>query len=549
MNNYSAIVGQSVFEQDIEGKRYKVTVTDVKRFTYEPIEINIEEKVEGSPIVVEEVFTEEEKTLLKDNSSDYKLETALKKIEKDNFIELSSYVATSFPKIMRNRKDTITSLTDKLLFVLYDTCSEKAIKESMGRIRAIVNRQTDNNNYRGVRFTRIRTVLKKRFGYGSDIVIYHKKFGGQTNEQFAERELEGKVAMEANLENRIEIDEKDALIILNKMSSSNNVFDRIIVLQLATGARFIEAVRVSSFSESPVSFSWIHIKGIAKQGNEQGENFEMNRPIFGLKSSDEVIYLASLIRDQLYVLYPHLSELTNTQVSTLLIGPVNRRLTKLKIPGVKTSHILRKLYAQLTYNQLPKNERNKMDRHLWVSRVLGHASIKTAGNYSNVKVHKAELPPPVESVGPPTGEADEADEADVPKNPPPAPTPPPTPPPTPEPSSSLALRATPPPPPVKNPRVVKQVLDIQTFPSGHVGTIVTLTNRNGNKVEIHDRVPGSRGNAMARAEDIMIQLNQNNILITELLLKNNFKIGSKTVSNLSELKKALNEKLPSRRDI
>jgi len=510
MNNYSVVVGQNTFEQTLDGKTYKVVIQDVKKFSYELIPTT-----PGPEQVLEKETRDlEEKVSLPRPTLKLGIYTSplLDAIERGDFDELKSWISNLIQvgagEFNLNRKDTVSSLTDKLIWHFYETAPEEVLKYTMDRIRAIINSQTPNGNYLGIRFTRFRNILKKRFGYESDIVALHKR-KGQTREQWNERESQKKDSMEDALENRIEVDEKDALLIIEKMSASTDVYDWIITLQLATGARFIEAVRFSTFSESNLGPKWIHIRGVAKAG-EEGKETEMDRPIFGLTSASEVILLACRIRDVLYKRHRGIHELDNDGITKLLVNYVNRRLKKLNIAGVTSSHVLRKLYAQMTYNLLPKEERKKMDRHLWIKRVLGHTSITTAANYSNVRVEKFE-------------------EKKVP----------PTPSPSPEPCLKPALYE-----PESTPSSLVQTGETILTPTYLPFILNTIKNPRGDEVQIFDRVSGDKGNAVPRCQDIMRQMHAGGIVITEALLRK-FKIGSKTITKCADLKRDLNSKIRS----
>jgi integrase len=214
------------------------------------------------------------------------------------------------------------------------------------------------------------------------VVKRHRRFGVSHTDHNLKQQV-AKSNRKERLEDRIQITDKQVREILHQHSASDDVFDNLIALQLATGSRFIEATRLSAFKPSSRD-GWVKIIGIAKK---KEDNVEMERPILGL-DLEEVLEIVKKIRKELKKKYPQFETLDNDDLTKLLINRVNTRIKKMGIEGVETSHTLRKLYANMSYKLLSQDERRKIDQHQFVQNVLGHASIDTSASYTNVKINK-----------------------------------------------------------------------------------------------------------------------------------------------------------------
>lgn len=420
-----------------------------------------------------------------------------------NLDELKEYVRASHPGIKLHRRSSLQSITDALLAEFYQTYTQKQIKLHTPRIREILNAQSGHAvNYLSKRFQKIRKILAERFGDTSPIYKWHKRHGGLTYDQHGDKEMMATIERDNRLANKTAVDEKDIREILNKTSASDNVFDNIIALQIATGARFIEAVRVSGFRKVPYSSTRVKIVGIAKRG-DTGLQQEIDRPIFGMKI-DELLELAQSVRRELQKSYPQIDQLSNEEVNKLLLNRVNSRIKNLGIAGVKSSHDMRKIFTAITHAELPN--RKSMDKHLHIKTVLGHKRLETAGNYANVRINKTARDESIEQKFQQVDQVNARQDVEI---------------------KELQSQAGQP------------VDGAQTY----LPPEIELQNVFGKKVKIYDNVQGTHGQARVRCLNLMAQMARQSVLITENILKTAFNLGSKTIASCKSEKRRFNEQI------
>lgn len=460
---------------------------------------------------------------LNEDEGYHKMETTLQKIESNNLEELTLYIRANFPQIKVNAKSTLASLTDALLKDLYTNMSQKQIKDTMDRIKTIINTQTENLNFKSKRFQKIRTVLKDRFGEDHKLYKLHRRKGGITFEQHSDKQQMATMNRDNRLSNRVQVQEKDAYEILNKLSIQDDVYSKIAVMSLAVGCRFIEAARISSFKKVPSRPDWVLVTGIAKKKKGDPQDYDVERPVFGM-SVDELIDLQKDTRKELKKMYTKIDELDNEGVNKLLLNNVNRRIAELGIPDVKTSHMLRKIYANISYKLLDAETKSKMDPHRWVQIVLTHKTIETTASYMNVKVSKTKFKmknqDDIEKKIDTIDEKDHEQDVEI---------------------DNLKER-------VQQARekvissITKKLGPKVTDDGSDEPVYIVQVPHDGGTVQIKAPMI-SRGNAEERCNIIMKQLNEAGIVITEKLLKEYFQIGSNTISKVKVYKGLLNAKI------
>lgn len=446
---------------------------------------------------------EEEKDFTSDKYENYTMDTTLKHIENDDYPELEQFVRATHPKIKVSRRSTIVSLTDELLKDLYENSSAKDITNSMKRVRAILNDQTENVNVLSNRFQKLRKILKQRFGEQSAIVKKHSK-EGMTYDQFTEKQTTALERRDDRLQNRAQFDEKDIREIINRFSASDSVYDNLIALQLATGSRFVEVAKTATFARVPNNPEFIKITGLAKSKESKKS---IVRKLFGL-DIEETMELFKAVRKDLQKIYPAIQNMDNDEVDKKILNNVNRRLKLLNIDGLKSSHGLRKLFANISYFDLPEETRDKTDRHAFIQRSLGHRRIETSASYANVKIKRAVNLPNREAVERKIAEIDAKDGAQ---------------------DRSIAK--------------LEERAQVEPEEKYIAPRFVEVNNKDGNMVRIDLQIPPQRGNAVQRLRNIIEQLFEKRVIITEKLLKNTFRFGSKTLAETKEIRAEYNRRL------
>ncbi|MEY3401626.1 MAG: hypothetical protein RLZZ86_1241, partial [Cyanobacteriota bacterium] len=187
----------------------------------------------------EDFKCDEEEILLYENKEfNYKMQSALNVLEQYSFEPLKEYIETNFRNIKINNRSTLNSLTDALLQELYKTASERQIVATMKDVRRIISAETNTINQKAKRFGQLRKILKERYGPDSKIVKRHRRFGISHDDHNLKQQV-SKSNRKERLEDRIQITDKQVREILHQHSASDDVFDNLIALQLATGSRFI----------------------------------------------------------------------------------------------------------------------------------------------------------------------------------------------------------------------------------------------------------------------------------------------------------------------
>jgi hypothetical protein len=433
----------------------------------------------------------------KNNSPYHKMDTILTILENNTLNEIIDYVKENHPDIQVNPRSSIPSLTQALLLEAYEKASERQVVATMGRVRELINAQTTSLNQKSKRFSQLRQVLKARFGEDSKVFKKHQRLG-MTYEQHTTKQKVSKSNRKERLEDRIQITDTQVREILHQHSASNDVFDQIIAVMLATGSRLIEALRLTTYKRSDRGDDWIHVSTLAKKKEPIG----LNRPLLGL-DVDEVLELVKETRKELKKRYPDYATLLNDDLTKKLDGRVNSRIKKLGLEGVESSHTLRKLYANLTYKLLSKDERAKIDLHQYIQNTLGHESIDTASNYANVKIGRSGVSlKNQEDIETKLNAIDEKDQKqDV------------------------------------------HIDDLKQDVNSCKDNTVLVKNKRNDTVQVLDHADNQRGKAVARGKAIMDDLHSKGVKITEKILKAEFHLGSNTIAQLKEYKRQLNDRL------
>lgn len=291
---------------------------------------------------------------------------------------IRDFIAEQYPELAEkvvSNHNTPRSLAHHLLKHLYATASETQISATMPRVRELVNAYTSTPFMQDKDFQTLRNVLKRRFGENSKIVKRHKRFG-VTLAEYKAREGAKKETRAANLRERKPISQRDMNDLIDQFSTSDVPEENIVAVMAATGARLIDALRVSKFLRIPGDDKAVLIRGVAKKG-AKGVDFEVRRPIYRL-SMDELQELVKLVRTR----YKDLQNVENADATSTAIGKINAHIKKLKFRNINSSRDMRKAYAMLSYYQLPEERRKCYQQNQWVQDVLGHENFDTSANYT-----------------------------------------------------------------------------------------------------------------------------------------------------------------------
>lgn len=248
------------------------------------------------------------------------------------------------------------------------------------------------NTRRGY-YGKLRVLIKAKFG--KEDPIYEKTF---TDLSITKKEA-GELTKQANLkvkkknENQDEVDVSNVLKTLFKTYNSKSILDQIITVQLATGSRLIEVLKVSEYRRATdaeinkvkAGFKnvdyYIAIDGLAKAALKKdgtGKTFIV-KPLVVL-NPEQLIELVENIRSEL----GDFRNIGNTKLTATWNTQVNTNI-RTYFPNASGSHFLRKIYGIYAYKAFAKNNTSL---NAFLNNVLGHADdgISTSLNYSTIRL-------------------------------------------------------------------------------------------------------------------------------------------------------------------
>lgn len=288
-----------------------------------------------------------------------------------------------FPKFMNNvsyedmkkRKNPPSFVAAVVNYIL--TLKDESKKKDSEKIDDAIIMAVDinenlynNNNSKAQNYTRIRNAFRK--------------IGVEDKErldllQLAKKEKQKRVdknrgALMNNMENMIIIKRKDINKIVEELDT-NVQNDKIILLTLATGRRFIEVMRVSDITKSEKK-GHIKITGLAKQRLDRDKNpiNEIDVPLKFIDYKTMKKYLAE-VRENIP------EEYDNEKLTNMYVKPVNKRIKQL-FPEIDDKYantrLLRKIYGSIAVEE---DKPQTLHSSIYLNYVLGHT--KNSNSYKN----------------------------------------------------------------------------------------------------------------------------------------------------------------------
>jgi hypothetical protein len=287
--------------------------------------------------------------------------------------------------VLFGESELTAAATDRLIHdFIREAEYDGAVIQFLPLIEQVIRVQTDNINTLAKRFVSNRKVMKERFGPDSNVVKESFEYG-VTREEHAQRMNACNDKVQENNRNQKQIDAKEILQLIIDLKKSDNVIDWIIAVQLATGSRLIEVLRLSDYHLHPASPNQVTVTGVAKNG-KKGLSAVLDRHILGDFKSDELVYFVKLIRGKLEETIPDYVNLTNEELTAKLITQVSRRIKSFKINDFRSSGDARKIWTSLTHLLLPTEEKAKISKTQHITDSLGHTTTNSALYYNNVNI-------------------------------------------------------------------------------------------------------------------------------------------------------------------
>ena len=263
-----------------------------------------------------------------------------------------------------------------------DTTPDEVL-EAFEPIKVIINTLYLNIQTRQKIYGELRKVLE-RFGAKSRVVLDSKKNLAITYQQYEDIRAQQEQRRDEASRNRKQFERQSVIDLIYKLRGSEDFKDKVILVCLTTGARFIEVLRISTFIPVPTNPNEILVQSVAKK-KDKSEEFQVIRPLLVLRA-EEVVPVVEDIRT--ITDSGRDSELTNTQLSGKYNSSINRRLKTYGLGG--TLHDLRKLYGTLTYEFY--TNRNKTSLNAWLKNILGHERLETSLHYNTIALRSHEEP-------------------------------------------------------------------------------------------------------------------------------------------------------------
>lgn len=300
-----------------------------------------------------------------------------------------------------------TKVAKRALFNIWESVIEKAAKpKDIGSISRIWIRlyqaldpiikalYPNENTSEGV-FVQFRKPIRKRYGDKSQIYIKSTHLLGVSRERALERreENQNRVAAKGMQRKNLPTYYDDEIYsVIDKCINSSNPHDRIIAVMLCTGSRYIEVLKVSTYTTNGNQSDYIKIKGIAKDRSGAGyENKIVIRPLIHINSNqviEAVEYIRSTLKIKEFIteLKNENPKIDNEQINYKITGKYNSSTNKrlkvyFKQPGT-TTHRMRYIASRLAYLLFGESA----VENTWIQAYLGHQSGEVSRTYQNINV-------------------------------------------------------------------------------------------------------------------------------------------------------------------
>lgn len=179
------------------------------------------------------------------------------------------------------------------------------------------------------------------------------------------------------------ISEAEFRALAESLQSSSHIDDKILLVMLCTGRRFIEVVKVTAIPESESKDGW----WIADRQCKSGGLCTPREFPFILLPFDSLKKIWLEVRQ--YMKDKGFDELTNVEISNKMGKRISTRTKKLspifELGHRMGSHTMRKLYGVHSHSE---RAHGRMEKVLWINKVLGHKEndYRSAMHYRNVRI-------------------------------------------------------------------------------------------------------------------------------------------------------------------
>ena len=251
-------------------------------------------------------------------------------------------------------------------WVQNEKTDEKQILEALPDVQRALLVLYPNKETLHVNSIKWRSPIAARFGKKTEMhrqSIY--ELGLTREESLARRENYTKKIREQARNRRVTFTKAQIFAAIETRANSVDFGSNVLAICLATGARVVEALKVTKFEPSPLGDNYIRINGVAKSKTHK----IIDRPILYLNST-QLLELIARTRK-----YKNFAKMTNDEVKEAAIIKVNKAMRAL-FPDL-TAHKSRYIWASLAWRlnaeHIPQQE--------WVREMLGHETADVSLTY------------------------------------------------------------------------------------------------------------------------------------------------------------------------
>jgi hypothetical protein len=232
-----------------------------------------------------------------------------------------------------------------------------------------------NDNSFNQALSSFRKPFKTAYGDGSEKYMLSLSQMFFKGSKYLKQKYKNDVAERAS--DRIQISVDKYKNILDKIKNNSDVLDKIIAVEMATGARSIEVIDVSDFKPSNKKNYIVQSKLAKKRGDAKINS--VDKPVLYITPE----HVEKLIKDIREDTKDYREGKTSTQITNNYNNRLNTRIRVLFGDDQDiTNHKLRAIYGNVSY-ELYANK-TKQTLNSWLSNTLGHNSddLNTANSYS-----------------------------------------------------------------------------------------------------------------------------------------------------------------------
>jgi hypothetical protein len=298
------------------------------------------------------------------------------------------------------RLSSAKALIDLVVKEIGNGISKKTILEMFGILKKLFEKGV--RNYEGsdsaiqADYKNIRKPIIELYGKDSD--IYKKSITNMKFDQvkWKTNNADYNKAVADKNSNRIQFSDIDIYKIMNdiKNNPKQDFINLSIAAQLSSGSRINEILTMASYKPLKDRDNYVEQIGISKQNHkeESKQRKHIIKPILHYSVS-EFLDMIDKIREQQKIPIKKIKEgsLTHDAYSRSQNGKINARIKKMFNDKNMTSHMLRKIYGNMSYNIFGNKNKTSLISHL--SDVLGHQekSLNVAMAYNTVKITTSKL--------------------------------------------------------------------------------------------------------------------------------------------------------------